>query len=120
MFEGMSEEEKALAEQIIQNMRGESEITNNVSAKKKTISKEERFDMLCDKRLNKAIKALEKISNLSVTARHAYSEEKVDYLIEKLEDEVATIKVLFQRGVTRQEKQAEKLVATPKPFNEEE
>lgn len=120
MFEGLSEEEKALAEQIIQNMRGESELTNNIPAKEMTISKEERFDMLCDKRLNKAIKSLEKISNLSVTARHAYSKEKADYLIEKLEDEVATIKVLFQRGVTRQEKQAEKLVEIPKPPNEGE
>lgn len=110
MLEGMTNEEKALAEQIINNMRGERQITTStqVSSPSVTaIAKGDRFLKSASRRQRKVLESLDLIANLSVTSRYAYDKEQAENLIESLEERVACIKVLFERGVARQEKKAD-------------
>lgn len=114
MFEGMSEEEKALAKEFIDKKREENQMTTN------TQTKGDRFLKSASRRQRKILESLDLVANLSVTSRYTYDREQATNLIELLEERVACIKVLFERGVARQEKKAKKLVATPQPSIEEE
>lgn len=123
MLEGMTNEEKALAEQIINNMRGERQITTSThvsSSSVTAIAKGDRFLKSASRRQRKVLESLDLVANLSVTSRYTYDREQAENLIGLLEERVACIKVLFERGVARQEKKAENLVATPQLSIEEE
>lgn len=112
MFEGMSEEEKVLAKEFIDKKRQEE---NRMTTY--TQSKGGRFLKSANRRQRKVLESLDLIANLSVTSRYTYDRKQAENLIELLEERVACIKVLFERGVARQERKAE---ATPQLSIQEE
>lgn len=120
MFEGMSEEEKTLFKEFIDKKREEeNQMTANTNVAN-TQTKGDRFLKSASRRQRKVLESLDLVANLSVTSRYTYDREQATNLIELIEERVACIKVLFERGVARQEKKAEKLVATPQLSIEEE
>ncbi|WP_217581815.1 hypothetical protein [Lysinibacillus sp. GbtcB16] len=107
MFEGMTEEEKALFKEFLDKKREEeNQMTTNTNVAN-TQTKGDRFLKSASRRQRKALESLDLVSNLSVTSRYTYDREQAENLIESLEERVACIKVLFERGVARQEKKAD-------------
>lgn len=104
MFEGMSEDEKVLFEEFLNRNKEE----NQMETKTNVAKKNSRFLKLLVSRLNRTRNLLDLIANLSVTSRYAYEREQVAIVIETLENRLAAIKVLFERGCERQEKRIEK------------
>lgn len=117
MLEGLTNEEKALAEQIIKNMRGEGKITTNtqtvasqsVTVSSAVIAKKNRFSRAVKRRIQNTSVQLDLLANLSVTSRYAYSQEDANALVKTLEEKVAYIKGLLERGLELQEKRAKKI-----------
>lgn len=117
MLEGLTNEEKALAEQIIKNMRGEGQITTNtqtvasqsVTVSSAVIAKKNRFSSSVKRRIQNTSVQLDLLANLSVTSRYAYSQEDANALVKTLEEKVAYIKGLLERGLELQEKRAKKV-----------
>lgn len=59
-------------------------------------TKEQKFIRLAEYRMNKAIKAVESISNLSNRNSYEYSEEQVNAMFSVLENTIAEVKSAFQ------------------------
>lgn len=59
-------------------------------------TKEQKYIRLAEYRMNKAIKAVESISNLANRSSYEYSEEQVNAMFTVLENTVADVKSTFQ------------------------
>ena len=59
-------------------------------------TKEQKFIRLAEYRMNKAIKAVESISNLANRSTYEYSEEQVNAMFSVLENTIAEVKSAFQ------------------------
>lgn len=57
----------------------------------------ERFVDLAEKRVNRAIKDLQLIGNLSNRSNYSYTDDEADKIIRALEAQVKELKVLFRR-----------------------
>ena len=64
----------------------------------KMTAKEQKFIELANKRVNKDIKELQLIANLSNTRNYSYSDEQASKITKALQKEVDKVKVSFKGG----------------------
>ena len=60
----------------------------------------DRFIVLAENRVNRAIKDIQLIGNLSNRSNYSYTEEEAEKIIRTLEAQIKELKVLFRRPIT--------------------
>ncbi len=68
------------------------------------ITKSEKFVFLAEKRLEKAIHAIEILKPLSDKSRYEYSEKQANYIVKKLKTAVNELDLSFKGEKTNQKK----------------
>ena len=60
----------------------------------------DRFIVLAENRVNRAIKDIQLIGNLSNRSNYSYTDEEAEKIIRTLEAQIKELKVLFRRPIT--------------------